>query len=121
MQESAEEVVSRVLEPGESISWCGRPDVEALVDNRPGEETLARKLSQGPRRSAMNALNGLAMGQAANFAPWTSVIVLFISGVLAFALAVYLFSWDSRNTTRRGHPLLALLVFLPYLAGIFLS
>ena len=83
---------------------------------------VAGKIAQLlPATQAMNALNGLAMGQAANFAPWTSVIVLFISGVLAFALAVYLFSWDSRNTTRRGHPLLALLVFLPYLAGIFLS
>jgi len=45
---------------------------------------------------------------------------LFISGMLAFGLAVYLFSWDLRNTARRGHPLLALLVLLPYVAGIFL-
>jgi hypothetical protein len=46
--------------------------------------------------------------------------MLFVSGVLAFGLAVYLFSWDSRNTTRRGHPLLALLALLPYVIGIFL-
>jgi hypothetical protein len=46
--------------------------------------------------------------------------MLLISGILAFGLAVYLFSWDSRNTTRRGHPLLALLVLLPYVLGIFL-
>jgi ABC-2 type transport system ATP-binding protein len=28
-------------------------------------------------------------------------------------------NWDSRNTTRRGHPLLSLLVLLPYIVGIF--
>jgi len=45
---------------------------------------------------------------------------LLACGLLAFGLAVYLFSWDSRNTARRGHPLLALLVLLPFLVGIFL-
>jgi ABC-2 type transport system permease protein len=73
-----------------------------------------------PATQAMNAFNGLAMGKVAAFSPWGSVIMLFVSGVLAFGLAVYLFSWDSRNTTRRGHPLLALLVLLPYIVGIFL-
>lgn len=73
-----------------------------------------------PATQAMNAFNGLAMGKVAAFSSWGSVIMLFVSGVLAFGLAVYLFSWDSRNTTRRGHPLLALLVLLPYVVGIFL-
>ena len=81
----------------------------------------ARKFAQLlPATQAMNAFNGLAMGKVADFSPWGSVIILLASGVLAFALAVYLFSWDSRNTTRRGHPLLALLVLLPYIVGIFL-
>ena len=71
-----------------------------------------------PATQAMNAFNGLAMGKAADFSPWGSVIVLFLSGLLALALAVYLFSWDSRNTTRRGHPLLALLVFVPNIVGM---
>ncbi len=80
----------------------------------------ARRFAQLlPATQAMNALNGLAMGQAASFSPWASVIMLLASGVLAFGLAVYLFSWDSRNTTRRGHPLLAGLVLLPYVVGIF--
>ncbi|HCC78702.1 MAG: hypothetical protein A2X25_14755 [Chloroflexi bacterium GWB2_49_20] len=69
---------------------------------------------------AMNAFNGLAMGKVADFSPWGSVILLLASGLLAFELAVYLFSWDSRNTTRRGSPLLALLVLLPYVLGVFL-
>ena len=73
-----------------------------------------------PATQAMNAFNGLAMGKEAAFSPWGSVIMLLISGILAFGLAVYLFSWDSRNTARRGHPLLALLVLLPYALGIFL-
>lgn len=73
-----------------------------------------------PATQAMNALNGLSMGRTADFSPWGSVIILLIGGVLAFALAAFLFSWDSRNTTRRGNPLLAFLVLLPYAAGIFL-
>ncbi len=79
----------------------------------------ARKFAQLlPATQAMNSLNGLVMGKAADFSPWGSVIILLAGGVLAFGLAVYLFSWDSRNTTRRGHPLLALLVLLPYLIGM---
>jgi ABC-2 type transport system permease protein len=73
-----------------------------------------------PATQAMNALNELVMGKSADFSAWGSVVVLLLGGLLAFGLAVYLFSWDSRNTTRRGHPLLALLVLLPYAASIFL-
>ncbi|MEA3339348.1 MAG: ABC transporter permease [Chloroflexota bacterium] len=73
-----------------------------------------------PATQAMNAFNGLAMGRTADFSPWGSVIALLVSGVLAFGLAIYLFSWDSHNTERRGHPALALLALLPYIVGIFL-
>ena len=41
-------------------------------------------------------------------------------GVLAFGLAIYLFSWDSHNATHRDHPLLALLAVAPYVVGLFL-
>ena len=74
-----------------------------------------------PATQAMNAFNGLAMGKVADFSPWGSVIALFASGLLGFALAIYLFSWDSHNTKRRGHPLMALLVMLPYVIGMFLG
>ena len=74
-----------------------------------------------PATQAMNAFNGLAMGKVADFSPWGSVFALFSSGVLAFVLAIYLFSWDSHNTKRRGHPLLALLVLLPYVIGLLLA
>lgn len=73
-----------------------------------------------PATHAMNAFNSLAMGRPEAFSPWGSVIVLLVSGFLAFGLAVYLFSWDRRNAGHRGHPLLALLFLLPYLLGIFL-
>ena len=83
--------------------------------------TAAGKIAQLlPATHAMSAFNGLAMGGATDFSPWGSVIILLTSAILAFGLAAYLFSWDSRNTTRRGHPLLALLVLLPYIAGVFL-
>ena len=78
--------------------------------------TVAQLLSA---THAMNAFKGLAMGKTADFAPLGSVIILLLSGLLAFGLAIYLFSWDSRNSTRRGHPLLALLVLTPYVVGIF--
>jgi ABC-2 type transport system permease protein len=73
-----------------------------------------------PATHAMNAFNSLAMGEPAAFSAWGSVLILLSSGLLAFGLAVYLFSWDSRNSTRRGSPLLGLLVLVPYVLGIFL-
>jgi hypothetical protein len=68
----------------------------------------------------MNAFNSLAMGKVADFNPWGSVTVLCVGGSLTFGLAIYLFYWDSRNVTRRGHPLMAIMAFLPLIAGILL-
>jgi ABC-2 type transport system permease protein len=74
-----------------------------------------------PTTHAMNAFNGLAMGKMSDFSPWASIIILFSGGLLAFILAIYLFSWDSQNTTRRGNPLLALFAWLPYVVGLVLT
>jgi ABC-2 type transport system permease protein len=74
-----------------------------------------------PSAHAMQAFMGLAYGQETVFDPLISVLVLLASGLLAFGLAIYLFNWDSRNSARRGHPLLALLVLVPYIAGILLA
>ena len=80
----------------------------------------ARKIAQLlPSTHAMNAFKW-TMGQETAFTPWGSITVLAISVLLAFTLAVYLFSWESRNTEHRGHHTLALLVLLPFLAGILL-
>lgn len=84
-------------------------------------EAVGKVAQLFPATQAMNAFNGLAMGGTADFNPWGSVAALFASGLLAFGTAVYLFSWDSRNTERRGHPLMALLFLLPFVIGIFLG
>jgi ABC-2 type transport system permease protein len=73
-----------------------------------------------PTTHAMQALAGLAYDQTTAFAPRTSILVLLISGLLAFGLAIYLFNWDSRNQTRRSHPLMALIAFAPYLVSLAL-
>lgn len=80
-------------------------------------QTIAQLL---PASHAMNAFNGLAMGGTADFNPWASVLMLSASGLLAFVLGLYLFSWDSKNSKRRGHPALALLALVPYAIGIIL-
>ncbi len=73
-----------------------------------------------PSAHAMQAFAGLAFGQETVFDPVRSVIILGSSGMLAFGLAIYLFNWDSHNAARRGHPLLALLAAVPYIAGLFM-
>jgi ABC-2 type transport system permease protein len=82
-------------------------------------ETAASFAQLLPVTHAMNAFNGLAMGGTADFSPAWSLLALFVVGQLAFFLAWYLFSWDGRNTERRGHPALALLALLPFAIGIF--
>lgn len=82
-------------------------------------EVAAKFAQLLPAAHAMNAFNGLSMGNATDYSPWGSVIILVLTGLIAFTLAVFLFSWDSRNTTRRGHPALALLVLLPNIVGMF--
>ncbi len=47
--------------------------------------------------------------------------MLVASAVLTFAVAAYSFNWDRKNATRRGHPALALLAILPFVAGILAS
>ena len=74
-----------------------------------------------PTTYAMQAYLGFAYGQETVFDPGISVLVLAASGLLAFALAIYLFNWDVQNRSRRGHPLLALLSWLPYVVGVFLG
>lgn len=84
-------------------------------------ETAASFAQLLPVTHAMNAFHGLAMGGVADFNPYWSIIVLFIVGQLAFALAWYLFSWDNRDEDRRGHPALAFLALLPFAIGVFIT
>jgi ABC-2 type transport system permease protein len=74
-----------------------------------------------PASHAMQAYVGFAYGLETVVAPWLSVGVLLVSGLLAFGLAIYLFSWDSQNETQRGHPLMALLALIPYVAAVIVG
>lgn len=83
-------------------------------------EAVQRVAGLLPTTHAMQALEGAAYGRTTTFAPTTSILILLTSGLLAFGLAIYLFNWDSRNQTRRGHPLMALIALLPYLVTLVL-
>ena len=67
-----------------------------------------------PATHAMNAFQGLAMGNLIDLNPWGSLLTLFAGGLVAFGLAVYLFRWDSQSSPQRGNPLLAILALVPY-------
>ncbi len=73
-----------------------------------------------PSSHAMQAYLGLAYGQPTTFNVTVCIGVLLASLLLSFGLAIYLFNWDSKNNTRRGHPLMALLALAPYIVAIFL-
>jgi len=81
-------------------------------------EGVARAARLLPAAHGMNAFRALALDLKADFDPTGSLAVLLAGGAAAFGLAIYLFNWDSKNTTRRAHPALALLVLVPYIAGI---
>lgn len=84
-------------------------------------ETLGKVATLLPSTYAMQAFQGLVYNQNTAFDPLWSLIILLVSGMLSFMLAIYLFNWDRHNATRRRHPLLALLASLPYVVGLFLS
>lgn len=73
-----------------------------------------------PPTHAVRAFAGLAYGKQPLSDALLSLGVLVAGGILAFALALYLFSWDRRNASPRGHPLMAFLALLPYVASVFL-
>jgi ABC-2 type transport system permease protein len=74
-----------------------------------------------PTSHAMQAYLGFAYAQPTLVNPAMAVAVLATSAVLAMGFAIFLFSWDNKNSTRRGHPALALLVLVPYIVAILAS
>lgn len=74
-----------------------------------------------PTTHAMQAMLGIAYEVQSVFNPWVCIVVLLASTILAFGLSVYLFNWDSKNQSRRGHPLMAFLVLIPYVISFFLA
>jgi ABC-2 type transport system permease protein len=73
-----------------------------------------------PATHLMQAFLALAYNQETIIPLHVSVSVLLAAGVFSSVLALYLFNWDTRNSSHRGHPLLALLALLPYLVGALL-
>lgn len=71
-----------------------------------------------PTTHAMQAFEGLAYGRDTVYDPMISVAVLISSFLLAFGLAIYLFSWDSQNSTRRAPAALAILAWIPYVISL---
>jgi len=82
--------------------------------------SLAKVGALLPASHAMQAFMGLAYKQATEWSPVGALLVLIGGGILAFALAAYLFSWDSQNATRRAHPAVAVLALVPYIAAALL-
>jgi ABC-2 type transport system permease protein len=84
-------------------------------------DTIQRFSGIIPSTYVMQSFFGLAYNQETAFNPLLSVVVLLVSGFFALFLSAYLFNWDSQNQSRRASPLLALLIFVPYIIAIFLS
>ena len=80
-------------------------------------DSVRRAAALLPASQAMQAYQGLAFRQEAVFDPRASLLVLLATGIAAFALAIYLFRWDSRNSTGHGPRALALLALLPGLVA----
>jgi ABC-2 type transport system permease protein len=73
-----------------------------------------------PASHAMQAYLGLAYEQPTLLSPWIALAALAASGLIGFALAIYLFNWDSKNESQRGHPALGLLALIPNLIAALL-
>ncbi|MEW6566827.1 MAG: ABC transporter permease [Chloroflexota bacterium] len=82
--------------------------------------SLARVSMLLPTAHAMQASLGLAYHQETTVPPLGSLLALLANGLLAFGLATYLFNWDTRNASRRGHPLMALIAWVPFTVTILL-
>lgn len=73
-----------------------------------------------PSTHSINAFQQLAWNVNTGFDPAWTCSVLLASGILSIGLSIFLFSWDTRNTMRKGHPAMALLVMIPYLISAVL-
>ena len=88
------------------------------VDSLP--ESIQPVAALLPTTHAMQAFEGLAYGRETVYDPLISVAILISSTLIAFGLAIYLFSWDSQSSTRRAPAALALLALAPYVIGILI-
>ena len=83
-------------------------------------DALARFSLLLPSTHSMNAFLEFGYGITTDVLATASLAIILSGAILTFALALYLFSWDSQNSTRRGPTSLALLALLPYILGMVL-
>jgi ABC-2 type transport system permease protein len=74
-----------------------------------------------PSTYAMTVFQHYAYRTETIFNPQISLAVLIASTLISFALALYLFNWDSQNQARRAKSFLALLALAPFVIGMFLA
>lgn len=92
-----------------------------MVDLSLLPETMRPVSALLPSTHAMQALLGLAYGSDAVFDPIVSLIVLAAAGVLSLLLALWLFSWDRQNQTRRHNAAWAVMVVVPFVIAAILA
>jgi ABC-2 type transport system permease protein len=82
-------------------------------------KTLGKVALLLPVTYGMNAMRGLAQNLPVDLNTSWSILILLISSVLSFGLALYLFKWDVHDSNKRKPALLALIALLPYIVGVF--
>jgi ABC-2 type transport system permease protein len=70
-----------------------------------------------PSTHAVNLFKYYSYNQSLDYNPVLSLITLIAAGILAFGLAIFLFNWDNKNKTRRGHPALAFISVIPIIVS----
>lgn len=74
-----------------------------------------------PTTYAMRAFSGLAYNQRPEDGMLLPILILAASAVIAFVLALYLFTWDAPDSRQRKRMPLAVLALLPYILGAVLA
>ena len=83
-------------------------------------EMLMQKISKIlPTTHCMNALGAVAFNRKPAYSISSSIIVLLLGGILSFALAAYLFTWDSKSD-KPIENLIGFAALLPYIISIFI-
>jgi len=83
-------------------------------------KTLGKIAMLLPTTYSMNAMRSLTLNQPVDFSTYWSIIILLVSGILSFGLALYLFKWDIHESNKLKSALMALIALLPYIAGMLL-
>jgi ABC-2 type transport system permease protein len=81
-------------------------------------KTLGKIAMLLPTTYQMNAMRALALNQPVDLSvPW-SIVILLVSGLLSLVFAIRLFRWDINEPDKLKTALMAVIPFLPYVAGM---